>query len=57
MKEEEVLPSKTIFNKNPELAMVNMNAPVAPKGNRRFLDYFNELKEDDNHNNSHEVNK
>jgi hypothetical protein len=27
------------------LATVNLNAPQAPQGKKRFLDYFNELKD------------
>lgn len=30
---------------NPMLATINLNAPKAPEGRRRFMDYLNELKE------------
>lgn len=36
---------KTLFSKNLILATVNPNAPAAPSGRKRFLDYFGEIKE------------
>lgn len=36
-------PRKTVLSMNPSLATVNLAAPSAPQGRRRFLDYCKEL--------------